>query len=451
MSESTRRENVRTNVTLPPRYPRPAIYAGATGRVTEDHSGLQVRVYFPEYGMSYLVDRTSLDTVPDGIYVGTRTTSEAELVYGEFIETDDDGSGIIVTDSGTFPVLADTVMPVTTESRYTAEELTSIVDLWERLCAITTGETTGEYLHSTRYLSPHGQGNTTRMPDATEIRALVLADGAETEYPKHGEFEDGRYMDHVSPYSYGDQLYPITLTLISCGDYHGSDLDSANNRALDQNFVGVDVCYPHTGGRGSVESVSTVELGCMSVFGDSEREEIDNLRALVEALEGLTDYPLLDEETHSEYVSTLAKDAWDQWIYIDVQSELVALCPNRVDYPARVAGELVENAHELVEALWNASGEHAATDTRGLDVDDAFREAYYEFEDNEWIVESGGATNVINDNHPLAVAHAARVVFGWETCQCSAHCLVEGCSNDPFDGEGFDGRCGSHADVEDES
>ena len=433
MTSTDRRETVRTNVTLPPRYPRPAIYAGATGRVTEDHSGLQVRVYFPEYGMSYLVDRTSLDTVPDGIYVGTRTTSEAELVYGEFIETDDDGSGIIVTDSGTFPVLADTVMPVTTESRYTAEELTSIVDLWERLCAITTGETAGEYLYSTRYLSTHAQGNTTRMPDATEIRALVLSNGEETEYPKHGEFEDGRYMDHVSPWSYGDQLYPITLTLISCGDYHGSDLDSANNRALDQNFVGVDVSYPNTGGMGSVESVSTVVVGTMSVFGNSEREEIENLKALVEALEGLTDYPLLDEEIHSDYVSSLAEDTWDQYLSSDIQREIVDLVPASL---LSDDTDAVEVAYDLWDANFNA---------------DSFRNAYYEFEDNEWIVESGGATNVINDNHPLAVAHAARVVFGWETCQCSAHCLVEGCSNDPFDGEGFDGRCGSHADVEDES
>lgn len=418
----THRLNVVTRAILNAQWDHPTIHVNAQGHVVED-LGDTARVYFPEYRCSLNVHWDHLDRVTNGISVGTRTTSEAELVYGEFIETDDDGSGVIVTDSGTFPVLADTVMPVTTESRYTTEELTSIVDLWERLCAITTGETRGEYLCSTRYLSPESKdrdyGNTTRMPDATEIRALVLSNGAEIEYPKHGEFEDGERMENRSPYSYGDQLYPITLTLISCGDYHGSDVDSANNRALDQNYVGVDVRYPNTGGMCSIESVSTVELGCMSVFGDSEREEIENLQALVEALEGLTDYPLLDEDIHSQYVSTLTEDAWDRYLSLDIESDLVALCPNRIDYPITdrsLSPHAIENAHELVAALWEASGEHAANDTRGLDVSDAFRLAYYEYDGNEWTCEA--ATSVVNGRHDEAVRHAAHVVFGWGTCDC---------------------------------
>lgn len=300
---------------------------------------------------------------------------------------------------------------------FTEEQLDTAVELWERLCGLqnVTGETAGEYTHSTRHLSPgvtgRTIGNACRMPDAVELRALVLSDGEETAYPRHGEpYGDGTFTNDTNPWSYDNRLYPITLTLISCGDYHGSDVDAANNRAL-KGHPGVDVSEPNTGGMGSVFNVSTTVVGRMSAFANAQGEEphprdaISWLTELVQLMEGLQDnYPLIDEEIHSEFVAEMSQEMWDACLSRDIPSELEKLAEEHLEFPATADvpyGEVeCDDAADYIHELWT---HHEAK----------FREAYYAFEDNDWGIESLGS-GATNGNHDDAVKHAARTAFGWE-------------------------------------
>lgn len=275
---------------------------------------------------------------------------------------------------------------------YTTEELNMAVHLWLQLVSMrgVSGSTQSYYTHSSVHLSPevtgHQQGNAYRMPNGKEIRALILSDGETTPYP-------GAEDDSSNPWNQSDELDPIELTLISCGDYHGSDYDSANNRALD-GHPGVTVSYPGTGGMGSVESVSTVRVGEMSTFANAQgaepstAEALEWLAALVKTLYSLDDCPVLDDEKHAEYVNELAEEAWGNYLRSDIESELATLDPS---------GEFSDWSDVTLD------------DPR--DTDDVFRVAYFEFEDNEWTCES--ATSVVNGQHSRAVRYAAAKAFGW--------------------------------------
>ena len=292
------------------------------------------------------------------------------------------------------------------------EDVERAVELWERLCEVpfVRGETQGYYTHSTMHLSPAGErhypNGVYRMPDAVELEALVLSNGEETAYPVHDLFADGEVYDtqETNPWSGDDRLHPITLTLISCGDYHGSDLDAANNRALD-GTPGVEVREPNTGGMGSVFNVSTTIVGEMSSFenatdpGDTEREPAQRradalmwLESLVTQMEGLaTDTVLLDEEKHSELIEELAGEAWDSWLESDVFAALGDLAGSYWDRD--------EDWHDELDAMREAEP-------------GPVRDAYYAFEDNEWTVSSLG-NGATNGRHDDAVKHVARTVFGW--------------------------------------
>lgn len=182
----------------------------------------------------------------------------------------------------------------------------------------------------------------------------------------------------------------IEMTLISCGDYHGNDLDSANNRALD-GTPGVQVCYPNTGGMGSIESESSVVIGKMSDFADSPEEAIDRLRSLADTMGSLLEFGLLDEEIHCQYIEELADDAWSQWLRSDTMSELDSMLLAETD------GGWDTETCPLVDS----------NDRR--DRDDIVRDAYYSYEENEWNAES--ATSVVNGRHDEAVQHVFETVF----------------------------------------
>lgn len=300
------------------------------------------------------------------------------------------------------------------------EDVARAVELWERLCSLdfVRGETQGYYPHSTAHLSPEMRSAflgspVHRMPDTAELEALVLSDGEETAYPPHDaqpEYDPSipdltpeqraavYYHEDSNPWSGDDRLYPITLTLITCGDYHGSDVDAANNRAL-QGTPGVTVSEPNTGGQGSVFNVSTTVVGAMTSFenatdpGDEDRDPAERradalewLESLVTRMEGLTDYPLLNDETHSELVDELAEQAWDSWLESDVFDKLRELAP--MDDDVYEVDRVQEDENVKVQT------------------------AYYGYGENDWIVPSLGE-GATNGRHADAVKHVARTVFGW--------------------------------------
>lgn len=291
------------------------------------------------------------------------------------------------------------------------EDVDKAVELWERLCSLdfVRGETQGYYPHSTAHLSPEMRSAflgspVHRMPDTAELEALVLSDGEETAYPSHDvdllAMGGGAMPTHLdsNPWSGDDRLYPITLTLITCGDYHGSDVDAANNRAL-QGTPGVEVREPNTGGMASVFNVSTTVVGEMSSFinnqstdewerdpAERRADALEWLESLVTRMEGLTDYPLLNDETHSELVDELAEQAWDSWLESDVFDKLRELAP--MDDDVYEVDRVQEDENVKVQT------------------------AYYGYGENDWIVPSLGE-GATNGRHADAVKHVARTVFGW--------------------------------------
>lgn len=240
---------------------------------------------------------------------------------------------------------------------FTDAQLNKSVELWQNLIGA---------------VEDLGRGDS-RANGLTEedIRALVLSDGG------------ALYSDERTD-----------LTLISCGDYHGSDLDSANNRALD-GTPGVQVRYPNTGGMGSIESESTVVIGEMSGFGDDTATAIGWLGYLVDTMGSLLDYGLLDEEIHGEYIDHLADEAWS-WMWSDVIREVDSMI---------VAVGLVDESGDEVD-IDNCP---LVDPSDPRDREDIIRDAYYSFEGNEWNAES--ATSVVNGRHDEAVRHAFETVF----------------------------------------
>lgn len=97
-------------------------------------------------------------------------------------------------------------------------------------------------------------------------------------------------------------------------------------------------------------------------------------------LEGLQDYPLISDESHSEYEDQLADEAWDAWLRDDMIGDLEAVALEGWEITDGVESEL--------------------------------RTAYYAYEENEWYCES--ATNIVNGRHDDAMAHAALTVLGWD-------------------------------------
>lgn len=287
-------------------------------------------------------------------------------------------------------------------------DVAKAVELWERLVAVNfvRGETQGYYLHSTAYLSPDTtdhSGSVKRMPTAVEIEALVISDGEETAYPPHDIGPVGNEF-HVSEnvWSYDDRLYPIELTLIHCDGSQGDDYQAANNRALAQ-FVGVSFREPKDY---TTFNVTTVQFGDMTTFANAQGDEpsrqdaLDRLESLVDAVEGLEQYPLIDDEEHTNLVSELAEEAWHDWLASDAKDRLPAMCSDREDFPRVVEGVECVDLEDMIDALWTSK-------------EDAIRTAYYEYEENEWSVANmdEGASN---GNHEDAVKYAAGLVFGWD-------------------------------------
>lgn len=298
-----------------------------------------------------------------------------------------------------------------TEEMERRGDVARAVELWERLCSLdfVSAETQGYYQSSTAHLSPGVSGptgNVNRMPDTAELEALVLSDGEETAYPAHeisSEHADDTdtpmsrrvtlgWARDSNPWSGDDRLYPITLTLISCGDYHGSDLDAANNRTL-RGTPGVEYSEPNSGGMGSVFNVTTTTVGAMTSFenatdpGDTDREPaqrradaLEWLEHLVTTLEGLQKYGLLSEEDHAEYLSELAEEAWSD--------------------------HLEHNAFDMLRDLLSWQDLEPGEELRAL-----IKRTYFGYDENEWSAET--ATSVVNGRHEDAVKHVASALFGW--------------------------------------
>lgn len=172
-----------------------------------------------------------------------------------------------------------------------------------------------------------------------------------------------------------------TITLVEWSDYSyhefGSDYDRANVKAM------ADIDGIHTeddAGAGKAWITLGDDMGM-----DSIREVISSVDYIVELMEGLNYYPLLDESTHFDMVMEAATDAWEEYLADDIRNDITRT--NGLNYQM---ADLVSDWYE-----------------RNLEE---FHRHYYSFEYNWWIFES--PTTIVNDNHSKAVSYALARTIG---------------------------------------
>jgi hypothetical protein len=193
-------------------------------------------------------------------------------------------------------------------------------------------------------------------------------------------FED--IMDAVlngAPMDHSDR---IEITLADCSEYGGSCLDRANVRVLRDDFgcEAIEDWGPHG------ESRAWVVLGEVpGADEDDIQDQIDRLQAIVDAMDGLDDYPLIRDESHSELEMQLADEAWDAWLWLDIK----------------------RGVETIFEERWGDDWQNTPDPD---DFEDKIREAYYSHDETWWTCES--ANSAVNENHEGVLADVLDQVLG---------------------------------------
>lgn len=218
-----------------------------------------------------------------------------------------------------------------------------------------------------------------------------LVEHHRTHVPMQSLITDDVIREAIATRGEGAGLFRrLRITLASCSYYHGSSIDRANIRAFEAEYE----CYAWEPGDDSDESVAWVILGEAPGTDeeDDEAEQIKRLRALLEALDRLDEYPLIADDYHVQLEMQLADEAWDWWLRREVIDELcTALGVASLDEAPRTP--------------------EFRDDSR--DIDDIVREVYYSFEGNEWLCDT--ANSAINLRHDDAVQHVLNTVFATES------------------------------------
>lgn len=260
---------------------------------------------------------------------------------------------------------------------WTPETITLAVDTWKRIIEAAQGGVRSGYTYP-------------QSGDVSEawITALSLSEGL-------GVHD-----------TYGRRVWePISVTLMSYGHHHGSCLDAANVRAL-ADTPGVTTSTGDRDGGGS----ATMEVG--ELPGDDSNDldtRLGWLVAVADMVEGLeSDYPLIDDGAHSEYVNELAENAWDSWLGSDVCDAVAEKLTERLRVDEAYAARLRERYGYMLDDDCINDDQYVA-EMVVAEMVVAVRTVYYGFEENEWNCD--GATDVRNGRHDEAVVHVYETVF----------------------------------------
>ena len=125
-------------------------------------------------------------------------------------------------------------------------------------------------------------------------------------------------------------------------DYGGSSVDKANIRSLQQMF-GEAIRVDH--GAYSSEQAWVTEAGVMAM--DEETWE-----SLKDTLEGLEDYPVIDDCTLSEVEAEIEDEAWDSWLKADFDKELRKYFSDEIEEHLAAHPKHDDFEERLDEHLW---------------------------------------------------------------------------------------------------
>lgn len=155
------------------------------------------------------------------------------------------------------------------------------------------------------------------------------------------------------------------------GDYGGSDIDRSNCEAILRDFP-----------RSTCEVIGGHNSHGVMVSADSRNE------ALGDAIRGLADYPLYDDEHHSEMEMNAADEAWGDYLSHDVRNDVT-------DYFGR-----------------NYDADEFATDLLEVITDETLQDWFNEYDGSSYpYFES--ATSIVFPDYDEQVAYIAGRMIGY--------------------------------------
>lgn len=198
------------------------------------------------------------------------------------------------------------------------------------------------------------------------IMALMESDGETTD----AEEDDTEYVG-------------LEVQFMSHGDYHGSDIDAANLRHAKE--VWGDLINSAGNSR---NTYGYLVLGENPDITDPDGY-MDRVKQFADAMSGLWEYPLLNDEKHSEYVRECIDEAWGGG-FSSMREELV---------------------YVLSRELFTHNGESLDSDSFGYgdDGDDWLYGLYVGSPEAEWVIE--GSADAVNVAHGRTVAEVCREII----------------------------------------
>jgi hypothetical protein len=160
-----------------------------------------------------------------------------------------------------------------------------------------------------------------------------------------GTWPYGDWDHDVSP---ADATH-VLINYTGYSDYSGGGVDRSNNRSLLRNYP--EAFTQAYGGHGTEELMLSVDYYAPA-DPESHDSRADRTDYLLQAIAGLADYPLYDEEDYSALENEEADEAWDQFLSSDVPSRL------------RDASPSAEAMDDAIEALDELAAKHSWESTR---------------------------------------------------------------------------------------
>lgn len=148
-----------------------------------------------------------------------------------------------------------------------------------------------------------------RYPGSQEWGYARRADGSgsygdfkETDWPDSAEEYLGSLCEDIEETA---ELY-FYVPYASGSDYSGSTVEKANAGCIEESYGEHDWVHPVYGGHGTY----AVAIGITGLLSDCDDDTFDEL---CETLEGLADYPLIDDDALSNLEMEGADEAWNSW------------------------------------------------------------------------------------------------------------------------------------------
>jgi len=132
-------------------------------------------------------------------------------------------------------------------------------------------------------------------PDDCPASAVKYLEGLSTDATEEGE------LYFFLPYASGS-------------DYSGSTVEASNRKEFLESYGKEEFVWEAHGGYNTY----AVVLGLTGLLECAD----DTFDAILDTIEGLEDYPLINDEALSNLESTLADEAWDSWVAADFRRDL---------------------------------------------------------------------------------------------------------------------------------